>query len=132
VTTVFYALNWAVVFILLALWSLGAWAVHGIATWTVSNAGDLAGSTPTLEGLQMPAWLALWLPPEAVLLLSSLPSQVAPFIESVLAQMPGLAGGLSMLVWIGWGIGAALLIVLGLVGSGIIAFARSGKMPWKR
>jgi hypothetical protein len=37
-----------------------------------------------------------------------------------------------MLVWIGWGIGAALLIVLGLVGSGIIAFARSGQMPWKR
>jgi hypothetical protein len=67
-----------------------------------------------------------------VLLLSSLPSQVAPFIESVLAQMPGLAGGLSVLVWIGWGIGAVLLVVLGLVGSAIIAFARSGRMPWKR
>ena len=128
----FYALNWAVVFILLALWSLGAWAVHGIATWTVSNAGGLAGAAPSLEGLQMPAWLALWLPPEAVLLLSSLPAQVAPFIDTVLAQMPGLAGGLSALVWIGWGIGAALLLVLGLVGSAIIAFARSGKLPWKR
>jgi hypothetical protein len=132
VTNVFYALNWAVVFILLALWSLGAWAVHAITTWTVSNAGGLAGAAPALDGLQMPAWLALWLPPEAVLLLSSLPSQVAPFIESVLAQMPGLAGGLSALVWIAWGIGAALLIVLGLIGSGVIAFARSGKLPWKR
>jgi hypothetical protein len=129
VTTVFYALNWAVVFILLALWSLGAWAVHSIATWTVSNAGNLAGSAPTLEGLQAPSWLALWLPPEAVLLLSSLQSQIVPFIESLLAQMPGLAGGVSALVWVVWGVGSVLLVVLGLLGSGVIAFlSRKGKL----
>lgn len=127
-TTVFYALNWAVVLMLLALWSLGAWAVHSIAAWTVSSAGSLAGSA----GLQAPAWLALWLPPEALLLLSSLQSELVPVIDALIAQMPSLTGGLSTLVWVFWGIGSVLLVVLGIAGSAVIAFARSGKLPWKR
>jgi hypothetical protein len=36
---VFYALSWSVTFVLLALWSLAAWAFDSIAVWTVSNAG---------------------------------------------------------------------------------------------
>lgn len=35
----FYAINWFVVVVLLALWSFTAWALHALAAWTVSNAG---------------------------------------------------------------------------------------------
>jgi hypothetical protein len=72
--------------------------------------------------------LALWLPPDAMLLLTSLQSSLLPFIESALAQMPGLAGGIATLVWVAWGIGGVLLVLLGVAGSGVIAFlSRKGK-----
>lgn len=66
-----YALGWSAVFVLLALWSLASWAFHSAATWTLANAGDLAG-------------------------------------------------GLSTAIWVGWGLGAALLIVAGLAGHWLI------------
>jgi len=34
-----YALSWFVIFSVLALWSLAAWAVHAVAVRTVSYAG---------------------------------------------------------------------------------------------
>ena len=60
----FYALSWSVVFILLAIWSLAAWAFHSIAAWTVSNAGILAGGSGAIEGLRAPDWLAPYTPTE--------------------------------------------------------------------
>ena len=48
-----------------------------------------SGAAPTLDGLQMPAWLALWLPPEAVLLLSGEFDPVTPprYGEQLLASL---------------------------------------------
>jgi hypothetical protein len=129
VTTVFYALNWAVVFILLALWSLGAWAVHAIASWAVTGAGAFAGAVPSPDAVPLPDWLALWLPPEAAMTLGALQSSVLPFVESVLTQMPSLAGGLTALVWMAWALGGVLLLLLGLAGSGLIAvLSRKGTL----
>jgi hypothetical protein len=60
----FYAIGWFLVFSLLALWSLAAWAFHAVTAWTVSNAGVLAGASWATEGLRVPDWLAPWVPPE--------------------------------------------------------------------
>ena len=120
----FYALSWSVVFSLLTLWSLAAWAFHSITTWTVSNAGVLAGGSGGIEGLHVPAWLAPWIPPELALAFTSMLSAFTPAIEAVLNQAPALAGGLSLAVWVVWGIGSILLIVLGLVLSGLITILR--------
>lgn len=128
----FLVLTWALLAFLLALWSFAAWAFHSIATWTISSADALAGGPVTLEGWSVPDWLALWIPPELTLLLSSLPSQFTPFVETALQQMPALAGGLSTLVWVAWGLGTALLIITGLAASAAIVMARSGKLSWKR
>jgi hypothetical protein len=51
-------------------------------------------------------------------------SAFTPAIEAVLNQAPALAGGLSLAVWVAWGIGSILLIVLGLVLSGLITLLR--------
>jgi hypothetical protein len=123
-TIVFYALSWFVVFSLLALWSLAAWAFHAVTAWTVSNAGALAGASGATEGLRIPDWLAPWVPPEFAAALASMVSAFAPAIEAVLGWAPALAGGLSVAVWVVWGIGSALLIVLGVVLSGMIAVLR--------
>jgi len=123
-TNMFYALGWFVVFGLLALWSLAAWAFHSITAWTISNAGALTGGAGATEGLRMPDWLAAWVPPEFALALSSMVSAITPAIEAVLGWAPALAGGLSVLVWVVWAIGSVLLVVLGSVVTGLIAVLR--------
>lgn len=120
----FYALGWLVVLSLLALWSLAAWAVQSITAWTVSNAGDLAGSSGVTQGLRMPEWLAPWVPPELAPVLDSMASALMPAIEAVLGWAPALEGGLSVAVWVIWGIGSFLLVVLGFLATGLIAVLR--------
>jgi hypothetical protein len=121
---VFYALSWSVTFILLALWSLAAWGFHSIAAWTVANAGVLAGGSGAIESLRAPDWLAPWIPPEFALAFTSMLSALSPAIESVLNQAPALAGGLTVAAWTVWGIGAALIVILGLVCSRLITVLR--------
>ena len=120
----FYAISWSVMFILLALWSLAAWAFHSIAAWTVSNAGVLAEGSGAIEGLRAPDWLAPWIPPELALAFTSMLTAVSPAIEAALNQAPALAGGVSVAVWTVWGVGSALIVILGLVCSRLIVVLR--------
>jgi len=120
----FYAFSWLLVFGLLALWSLGSWAFHAVAVWTVSNAGSLVRENGATEVLRLPDWLAPWLPQDFSVALNSMVSAFTPAIQAVLAWAPALAGGLSVAVWVVWAIGSALLVVLGLVATGLIAMLR--------
>lgn len=120
----FYVLSWFLVFSLLALWSLAAWAFHAIGAWTVSNAGVLAGGAGAIDGLRLPGWIAAWVPPEIGSALTSMLTALTPAVEFVLGLVPALAAGLSVAVWIVWGIGSVLLIVLGFVLTGLIAVLR--------
>lgn len=93
----FYALSWSVMFILLALWSLAAWAFHSIAAW---------------------------IPPEFALALTATLSAAGPAVAAILDQAPALAGVLSVAVWAVWGVGSALIVILGLVCSRLITVLR--------
>ncbi len=130
----FYALSWLVVFGLLALWSLGAWAFHAVAVWAVTNAGALTGARSGVEGLRLPDWLAPWVPPEIVQAMTALLSGLAPAVEGLLQAAPSLAGGLSVATWVIWGLGSALLVLLGTCLHLLIAMLRrrgggSGPQP---
>lgn len=125
----FYVLSWSVMFILLALWSLAAWAFHSVAAWTVSNAGVLAAGSGAIEGLHAPDWLAPWIPPELALASSSVLTALSPAIETALDQAPVLAGGLSVAIWVVWGVGSALIVILGLACSGLITVLRRRASP---
>ena len=113
----FYALGWFVVFGLLALWSLGAWAFHAVAVWAVSNAGTLtdaaSGAVAGADGLRLTEWLAPWVPPEIAQAMASLLSGLASAVEGLLQAAPSLAGGLSVATWVIWGFGSVLLVLLG-------------------
>jgi hypothetical protein len=65
------------------------------------------------EGLRLPEWLAPWVPPEIAQSLASLLSGLAPVIEGLIQAMPALAGGLTVATWVIWGLGSALLLLLG-------------------
>lgn len=131
----FYALSWFVVFGLLALWSLGAWAFHAVAVWAVSNAGALTGATSGVADLRLPDWLAPWVPPEIVQAIISLLTGLAPAVESLLQAAPLLVSGLSVATWVIWGLGSALLVLLGAGLHLVIAMWRrrgGGSGPQKR
>ena len=108
-----YALSWFVVFTLLALWSLAAWALHAVAVWTVSNASALTGVASGASTLNLPDWLARWVPPEVAQWGSQVLAGLAPFVDSLLQTAPALAGGLAVATWVVWGVGSVLLVLLG-------------------
>lgn len=120
----FYALNWFVVVGLFMLWSLAAWAFQSLAVWTVANAGVLSGGAGALGALQVPGWLAVWIPAEYASSLNAIAAYLAPVVQAVVDWAPAMAGGVSMAVWTVWAIGAVLLILLGFLISGLIAVLR--------
>lgn len=137
----FYALGWFFIFTLLALWSLAAWAANAVVVWTVSNAGALtgaaAGAAAGAQGLQLPEWLAPWVPQEIVQAMTALLSGLAPVVENLLQSAPALAAGLSVATWVIWGIGSALLVLLGVGLHVLIAMWRrngsgSGHQPGRQ
>ena len=110
----FYAISWFFVVVLLALWSLAAWALHAAAVWAVSNAGTLTGAASGAGTITVPDWLAPWVPPEAAQWVSQFMAGVAPFVDSLLQAAPALADGLTVATWVIWGMGSILLVLLGV------------------
>ena len=108
-----YALSWFMILLLLALWSLSVWGLHALAVWTLSGAGQLSLPNAGAEALVLPAWLAPWVPPEWVEALASTWAAFSPAMEWLLQAVPLLAGGVSILSWVVWGLGSFLLLLLG-------------------
>ena len=108
-----YALSWFLVLLLLALWSLSVWALNALAVWTLSGAGQLSLPEVGTEALALPAWLAPWVPPELVQAVASTWASFGPAVEWLLQAVPFLAGGVSVVSWVVWGLGSLLLLLLG-------------------
>lgn len=119
-----YAIVWFAVLALLSLWSLVMWALHGIGVWTVTNADTLGGVAAGAGGLDVPAWLAPWLPPEVAQALPSLLATLEPGMQALLHAAPALAGGLTVAAWVVWAAGSVLLVVLGAAANVLIAVGR--------
>jgi hypothetical protein len=121
-----HLLVWIPTSLLLALWSLLGWAVHGLLTgpdWT-----DGAPAWPQwLERWQIPAGLAEWLPMHALTALKTWLTALGPWLEDLLQQAPALMQWLAPLLWLVWGVGALGLLLVGGVGSVLVAALREPK-----
>lgn len=115
----FFALNWSLVALLLAFWSLAAWVMHGLAVWVVTQAGALP-DVAVVQSMQLPAWLAVWVPQELIALFGALASSLGPMLQSLLQAMPSLGGLLTVVAWGVWGLGALFLLALGGAGHAAI------------
>lgn len=130
-----YALSWFVVASLIALWCVVAWALHAITWWTVSNAGSLTGVASVAGAIALPEWLASWVPPAIVQSVGQLLVGLGPLIDSLLQAAPALAGGVTAMAWVVWGIGCLLLVLSGAGAHLLIAMWRRhgagrGPHPW--
>lgn len=113
----YYVLTWLLVGLLAALWSLASWALHSVSMWTVTALGSQAEGLPTLgarlSDLQVPVWLAPWLPEGLLRSLGEWVDLIAPMLKSLLESMPALGDWISPLIWLAWGLGIFLLLLLG-------------------
>ena len=109
------ALAWFVVLALLAAWSMCVWLLHSIAVWSTTGAGSLVAKSKQIDGLALPNWVSVWVPPELMLALKSSVSTVLPFVEFALGVLPTATAWLSPLAWMAWGFGALLLLAVGAV-----------------
>lgn len=124
----FYAISWFLALALLALWSLACWSAHALTLWAVSGAGTLAGSGPAVvDKVVLPDWLSIWLPPALAQEFGSVLASIGPVIQSALESVPALSGAISLLAWTVWGVGALVLVALGVGIHLLIALLKRSK-----
>lgn len=122
----FHLLIWGLVAGLLALWSLAAWALHATLQWAAAQAGSLDVAVSLPQALSLPPALAAWIPAETWAAAQAWLATAAQHLEALATWLPSLSGGLGAglaVVVIGaWALGVAALLLLGGVGSGLVAW----------
>ena len=105
---------WLLVLTLLSLWTLCAWLAHSLLGWSGWEAAagqDINTVWATLVSQlgALAPWLGgEWLAPTQNLLLG-----MGGWLQPWIRQIPGLLQWLIPVVWVVWGLGALLLLVLG-------------------
>jgi hypothetical protein len=134
-----YALMWVMVGLLFVFWTAAAWGLHLAAQWfaglapakleaATTAAGDAARQAVPLLGL--PEWLTAGLPAGVVEAWLAWAQSFLPWLQSLQQQVPALVGWLSPAIWIGWGLGALLMLLAGIALHVVIRmFAGRGLPP---
>jgi hypothetical protein len=124
-------LIWGLVAGLLALWSLAAWALHASLQWAATQAGTLAQGGALPQTISLPPALQAWIPAEWQSAAQALLQTWAPSLDTLVSWLPsvsgGLATGLAVVVGVTWMLGLAALLLLGGLGSGLVAWL--GRRP---
>jgi hypothetical protein len=109
---------WIVTVLLLALWTLSGWGLHLLIVGGTQWIGDLK---PLIDRIPYAAIVEQWIPGWQDLLKLTL-----DLMQSMLGWLGGAA---PVLVWIVWGLGTALLLVLAGVLSLVVALVRRNSPP---
>jgi hypothetical protein len=127
-------LIWALFLILALLWTGLAVTSIGVSDWLLSvlnsglNASLSSGSalSEQVAAVSLPAWLQMWVGPEWLEAVGSMMSPIIGMLSVVLPSTDTLGTLITVLVWVVWGFGAALLLVCAL-GANWFTRRRSGK-----
>lgn len=105
---------WILAMVALALWSLGAWAVHALLAAAPGWVGDPAAA---IAGMPVAVWLEQWVPGWQEMLRLSF-----ELMQSALSWTHSAA---PWIVWLLWGMGAAgIAITAGLLSMLIVWWRR--------
>lgn len=113
-------LSWVVVGLLLVLWSIFVWVGQLLLTALLGGASHL----PTKDLGVPEAWTS-WLPQALSEWMTATLEAAQPWLQTVVDQMPVLAGGIEVLAWVLWALGALLLVLAG-------GAAHVGVRMWQR
>lgn len=117
-------LVWVGLLFLLVFWSLGVWLLHAVAAWAAAHAGALSGVPDLVQALGLPQWMAPWIPPEFSAAWPAMVAGLEPLVAWLVQAMPALSGGLAILAWGLWAMGAVGLVLAGLAATVLLVFLR--------
>lgn len=112
-------IGWALVLLLLALWSGLVMAAQAVLSAALTQAGALGAGDWAL-----PEALTAWLPVPVAEWLAATVETFTPQLQWVAGLLPALAGATTVLAWVVWGVGALLLLLLGAAGHVAVALWR--------
>lgn len=117
-----FLVGWVLVLLLLALWSGLVWSGAALLAALLSHAGAMGAgdwSLPPALTEVLPVWAAEWL--------VGMLEDFTPQLQALAGALPGLAGWVNALAWVVWGVGALLLLGVGLVIHVAIALMRKSR-----
>ncbi len=112
------AIVWLVFLVLTAFWTglvalteqLSQWLLASMASGQVGELATVAGQWP------VPAWLGFWVDTAWLQGLQEAGVGLVQWLGQVLPSSQGLMSWISPLLWLGWGLGALLLLVAAVMG----------------
>lgn len=126
---IWHTIVWTLVALMLALWSGVCAALHWLLTGPAWTLPDPQAWTRWLTDWSLPAWLLAWLPMSTLTALQAWMTawlaDWATLLEPVLTQLPALLAWAAPLIWLGWGLGAVVLLMTGVGGSVLVVALRS-------
>ena len=115
--------GWVLVLLLLALWSGLVWAGEALLAALLSQAGTLSAGDWSL-----PEALTAWLPVPVAEWLAGTLETLTPQLQALVGTLPWLSGGVTALAWVVWGLGAVLLVGIGVaVHVGVALWRKSAR-----
>lgn len=107
-------------------WTAGAWLTAAVAQWSAqalaSGTAEAAGRA--VAAWPVPPWMALWIDPAWVKALQDLMVWSLDTAQGLLPWLGTAMGWLVPLVWVGWGFGLVVLLLLA-------ALAHWGVSRWR-
>lgn len=115
------ALIWVLASLLLAMWTAASWALGAILGWALQHAGKLGELSVPHAALPMPEWLVPWLPAGTIEWVGPLLTQAAGGAVWLAGQAPALANWLTPAIWVLWGLGVLVLLLVTIAASWCIS-----------
>lgn len=117
-----FLVGWMLVLLLMALWSGLVVAVHSFLVGLLAHAGSVGTG-----GWELPNALRDWLPTFIADWLVATVETLTPQLQALIGALPWLSGGVTVLAWVVWTLGALMLLVLGLAIHVAIALWRKSR-----
>lgn len=123
---------WTILVVVMLTWTAGVWVATELAQWTAQGlaSGAVAQMTEAQAAMSVvPTWVQAWVGPELVQALFGTVTWSAGALESALPWMGAAVGWLVPLLWVGWLLGALLMIAAAIAGHLLVRTLRRQALP---
>jgi hypothetical protein len=105
--------GWSIFLVLTLLWTAGAYVSAEVLQWTADAlaSGRATQAAGEIARLPVPDWMRFWIDPAWVEAMQSAMRWTLDVAGSAMPYAGTAAGWLTLLIWIGWGLGLLLLIL---------------------
>ena len=109
-------LLWAISLLLAMVWTVGIALVASVFNWLAGAGDQVVGAVQMVAEWPVPAWAAVWMDPAW---LDGVRAALTWSIDSLVTYAPwvfAVLGWMAPVLWVLWGLGMFLLLVLAAVG----------------